>query len=386
MVDLADVSNGDVITSSRQNLINDYINDGVHKINTLSVDVGGTETITSLRAWSGDTISVAKGGTGKTSVTSNSYLKGNGTSALTERNYAEVKTDLSLNNVENTAVSTWAGTTNITTLGTVVTGTWSATAIDETKGGTGQTTLTQGDIIYASAANTFSKLAKNTTATRYLSNTGTSNNPAWAQVALGTGVSGALPVANGGTNTTSYTKGNLLVASAATTLTKLGVGTNGYVLTADSTKATGVKWAAASSGGASFILERKIEGDLYTTTLMPFIVSDELNAKLIKEVRISVSSLPTGASLKVDVRKNGTAVTDSIFTSDVPIEVGTAQAATNGLYQVACDISGARVGTPNTTIDSARDDLASDDVLWVVIVQCGSTLAGTDLVVGVSIE
>lgn len=46
------------------------------------------------------------------------------------RSYAEVKTDLSLNNVENTAVSTWAGSTNITTLGAVsnVTSTANGTA------------------------------------------------------------------------------------------------------------------------------------------------------------------------------------------------------------------------------------------------------------------
>ena len=44
------------------------------------------------------------------------------------RSYAEVKTDLSLNNVENTAVSTWAGSTNITTLGTVNTITSTAVA------------------------------------------------------------------------------------------------------------------------------------------------------------------------------------------------------------------------------------------------------------------
>jgi hypothetical protein len=46
------------------------------------------------------------------------------------RSYAEVKTDLSLSNVENTAVSTWVGSTNITTLGTVpnVTSTAVATA------------------------------------------------------------------------------------------------------------------------------------------------------------------------------------------------------------------------------------------------------------------
>ena len=44
------------------------------------------------------------------------------------RSYAEVKTDLSLNNVENTAVSTWAGSSNITTLGTVSTVTSTAVA------------------------------------------------------------------------------------------------------------------------------------------------------------------------------------------------------------------------------------------------------------------
>jgi hypothetical protein len=65
-----------------------------------------------------------------------------------------------------------------------------------TRGGTGQTTATQGDILYASASNTWSKLAKNTSSTRYLSNTGSSNNPAWAQVDLSNGVTGNLPVGN----------------------------------------------------------------------------------------------------------------------------------------------------------------------------------------------
>jgi hypothetical protein len=65
-----------------------------------------------------------------------------------------------------------------------------------TRGGTGLSSLTQGDILYASAANTLSALSKNTTATRYLSNTGTTNNPAWAQVDLSNGVTGNLPVTN----------------------------------------------------------------------------------------------------------------------------------------------------------------------------------------------
>ncbi len=57
-------------------------------------------------------------------------------------------------------------------------------------------TAAQGDLIYGSATNVLSMLAKDTNATRYLSNTGTTNNPAWAQVNLANGVTGNLPVGN----------------------------------------------------------------------------------------------------------------------------------------------------------------------------------------------
>src|SRR6185503_9505533 len=73
-----------------------------------------------------------------------------------------------------------------------------------TNGGTGFATATQGDLIYGSAANVFSKLAKDTSATRVLTNTGASNNPAWAQLNLANGVTGILPQANGGTGASSF--------------------------------------------------------------------------------------------------------------------------------------------------------------------------------------
>jgi hypothetical protein len=49
-------------------------------------------------------------------------------------------------------------------------------------------------------------------------------------------------------------KGDLIVASAADTAARLAVGgTNGHVLTVDSTETLGVKWAAAAGGGSSIM-------------------------------------------------------------------------------------------------------------------------------------
>jgi len=129
---------------------------------------------------------------------------------------------------------------------------------------------TAGDIIYASGANTPARLAKSTTSTQYLANTGSSNIPAWNEVALATGVSGTLPIGNGGTGATTLTangaligngtsaiasvdmstKGGLLVGDGSGNPSVLAVGTNDYVLTADSGEGTGVKWAAATGGVA----------------------------------------------------------------------------------------------------------------------------------------
>ncbi len=52
-------------------------------------------------------------------------------------------------------------------------------------------------------------------------------------------------------NTVIDAKADLLVGTAADTLTRLAVGTNGQVLTADSTTATGLKWATGSSGAGA---------------------------------------------------------------------------------------------------------------------------------------
>jgi hypothetical protein len=50
---------------------------------------------------------------------------------------------------------------------------------------------------------------------------------------------------------TLTTKGDLYVATAASTITRLPVGSNTHVLTADSAEASGIKWAAVDSGFAT---------------------------------------------------------------------------------------------------------------------------------------
>lgn len=96
--------------------------------------------------------------------------------------------------------SAYVGQATITTLGTVATGTWSATTIALNKGGTGQTTAgaafdalspmtTLGDVIYGGASGTGTRLAGNTTTTKkFLRQTGNgsvSAAPAWDTLVAG---------------------------------------------------------------------------------------------------------------------------------------------------------------------------------------------------------
>ncbi len=63
----------------------------------------------------------------------------------------------------------------------------------------------------------------------------------------------ALLATKGGTGITSFTKGDIFVATDSTTLTKLGIGANGQVLMADSGEASGVKWGDISAGGITAV-------------------------------------------------------------------------------------------------------------------------------------
>ena len=133
------------------------------------------------------------------SVADNDYAKFTA-SGLEGRTASETKTDLSLDNVENTALSTWAGTTNITTLGTIASGTWEGTTVALDQGGTGMTSIAKGSVLVANAADTLSA-ASGVTDGHVLTYTSASDTVGWAAPAASgdpAGTAVAMAIALGG--------------------------------------------------------------------------------------------------------------------------------------------------------------------------------------------
>jgi hypothetical protein len=87
-------------------------------------------------------------------------------------------------------------------------------------GGTNISTYAVGDIIYASTTGVLSKLADIATGNALITG-GVGVAPSYGKIGLTTHISGTLPVANGGTNLTSYTTGDIVYASASGTLASL---------------------------------------------------------------------------------------------------------------------------------------------------------------------
>ena len=128
-----------------------------------------------------------------------------GATALEYRTPADVKSDIGLANVENTALSTWAGSTNLTTLGTIVTGTWNATVIGSNYGGAG----TINGILKANGSGVVSLAVAGTD---YLapSGSGASLSGVWLLASGGT-LTGANNIIGTTTNTYTHTFNSLAV-------------------------------------------------------------------------------------------------------------------------------------------------------------------------------
>jgi len=100
----------------------------------------------------------------------------------------------------------------------------------------------KGDLAVATGADTAAKLPA-----------GANGQVLTADSTQTTGLKWATPAPSGAVATDVIwdTKGDLAVATGADAAVKVPVGANGQVLTADSTQTTGLKWAAAPTGGGA---------------------------------------------------------------------------------------------------------------------------------------
>ena len=108
-------------------------------------------------------------------------------------------------------------------------------------------------------------------------------------------------------------KGDLIAGTAADTAARLAVGTNGQVLTADSTAATGLVWATPSAGGGGKVLQvvqatsttaTTIASTTFTdTTLSATITPTASTSKILvlvnQQLRFSKNSNDQGVGVKV---------------------------------------------------------------------------------------
>jgi len=191
---------------------------------------------TSSSALTAGTLPIAAGGTAATTFTANGVVYGNGTSALGVTAAGTTGQVLVGNTgsaptwgtLSSSAVTTFsAGTTGFTpsiaTTGAITL----AGTLATTNGGTGLTSFTSGGALYATSSSAL------TTGTLPITSGGT------GQISASAAFNALSPIT---------TTGDLIIGNGTNSATRLGIGTNGYVLTSNGTTAS---WQSASSSGVS---------------------------------------------------------------------------------------------------------------------------------------
>jgi hypothetical protein len=166
-----------------------------------------------------------------------------------------------------------------------------------------------------------------------------------------------LTVANGGTGLSATTKGGIFVGNSTTAFTNVTVGLDGYLLTADSAQATGLKWAAApvslpsqASNSGKFLTTDGTSASWATLNALPtqtgnsgkFLTTDATTASW---ATLTASNL-TGGTLSSTILGNSTVY---VGTTAVALNRATANLALTGISSVA--FPGSTSGT--TTVQAS---------------------------------
>jgi hypothetical protein len=189
------------------------INNRIITIKKNKTKIYKQETSTSVYS-----LSVANGGTGITSYTTGDLIVATESTILSIINAVESGYVIISNGINTTPSY---GKVNVITMITGI--------LPVANGGSNLTTYTTGDLIYATGTNILNTLP-DIAITNVLLSGGVGVAPSYGKVSLTSAVSGALPANNGGTGISSYTTGDLIYALGATILSKLSAIATGNIL------------------------------------------------------------------------------------------------------------------------------------------------------------
>jgi len=284
------------------------------------------------------------------------------TNTEVDNNFSNLNTD-KLESTYAGAMNSLTGGTSIATVGTVTAGTWNASTIAATRGGTGQSTYATGDILYASGTNTLSKLTKPSTAA-YLK-MASDGTPSWDTLGLdditatgtittGTWNASVIGAAYGGTG---------IANNAANTISFTGNFSLGLTLAANTSLTLPSSGTVATVAGSEALTNKSINGLTVTSSTGTLTIT---NAKVLS---VSNTLTFTGTdSSTVAFGAGGTVAYTNVGTLSSLVSVGT---ITTGTWS-ATAIAATKGGTGLTSY-------ATGDIVYASATDTLSKLtAGTD--------
>jgi hypothetical protein len=242
--------------------------------------------------------------------------------------------------------------------------TWGTVAA--TFGGTGQTSYVIGDLLYASSTTALSKLADVATGNSLISG-GVGVAPSWGKIGLTTHVSGTLPIANGGTNSTATPTNGGVTYGTGSAQAYTAAGTSGQALVSNG--ATAPTWTTLTLEnlpGAAF--KRSVA---CATTA----------ALTLNTAQTTIDGVTISANSRVLVKNQATASQNGIYTNLTTTtwtRTADADAASEiGGATVNVDAGTTNGGTMFTTSFKTTDTLGTTAMNWFRVVDTGYTIPAT---------
>jgi len=319
------------------------------------------------------TVAIANGGTGQITATA----------AFTALSPITTNGDLIIGNVSNVPARLPIGANGYVLTSNGTTASWQPSSTGGTVpislGGTGQTTATAafnalspittiGDLIIGNNTNSAGRLAIGASGYVLTSN---GSSATWQPVS----VSGTVPISNGGTGQTTAsagfnalspitTTGDLIIGNGTNSATRLGIGTNGYVLTSNGSTAT---WQPSSGGGGGVTY--------FSAGTTGFTPNSSTSGSVTLAGTLNVANGGTGLTSTpvngaIDIG-NGTGFTRTTLTAGANVTI------TNGAGSITIAASGSGGGGVPSVTGTANQVLVNGGSGTAVTTAATLTLAST---------